>query len=87
MLVIKVELHSAITKRVTEIARIDIANMGTSLGSIPHTVKERCDYRARLWLEGGSEIDQEVMVKGYERNMRPVWDLVTKALQALGFGK
>lgn len=88
MIVVKVELHSAITGQRTELARMMIDNIGgdTKVG----------DYRARTY-RGRSEqtLDQamrngtttrEGRVLGHRRLALHVWHLVAKALTGMGYG-
>lgn len=83
MIVIRVELHSAITRKVTEIARMNICNVGgtTELG----------DYRAET-LRGRSaeQLDRRVVTRSGEVNRYPrqavhIWHLVARALVAMGY--
>jgi hypothetical protein len=83
MIVVRVELHSAITKKITEIARMTICNAGGST--------ERGDYRAET-LRGRSreQLDRRISnrigeVKDYPRNAIHVWHLVARALVAMGY--
>jgi len=79
MIVVKVELHSAITGRVSEIARAEICNVGGT--------HEAGDYAADFkwrnrefgsWLGKG----QRGAVKGYPRRTVNVWSLVIRALRS-----
>lgn len=88
MLVVRVELWSARTGKCTEIARMDIANVGGT--------DERGDYRVRtirgrdkvtldenwkrsVFTRGGS-------VRNYPRQRLHVWHLVALALKSCGYG-
>ncbi len=86
MIVVRVELHSAITGQVSEIARAEICNMG---GGSLHLG----DYSIRT-LRGRSavELDRRQYqrfgeVRRHQRLRLHVWHLVAKALAAAGYGK
>lgn len=94
MLVVKVELWSAITGQKSEIARSVIYNVGGT--------QTRGDYHA-MAMRGGDEktlhknmVDvlrsdvaavHEGSVKDHPRLEQHVWNLVAKALTAMGYGK
>lgn len=86
MIVVKVELWSAITGDVTELARMEICNDGKSLN--PRV----SDYTVRT-LRGRSKeaLDKRVTqhiggVVGHRRLDLHVWHLVAKALASVGYG-
>lgn len=88
MIVVRVELWSARTHRVTELARMRIANVGGS--------KTLGDYEAATYF--GRERDQldkamrsdrttrKGKVEGHPRLREHVWHLVAKSLKAMGYG-
>jgi hypothetical protein len=83
MIVVRVELHSAITGRVSELARMNIANVGGT--------KTKGDYACET-LRGRSKeaLDQRVRqrsgsVRDYPRLSIHVWHLVARALVAMGY--
>lgn len=83
MIVVRVELHSAITRKVTEIARMRIRNAGGT--------KEVGNYSAET-LRGRSreQLDRGVCqrggeVKDYPRLRIHVWHLVARALIAMNY--
>lgn len=94
MIVVRVELWSAITGRRTELARMVIDNVGGDTNS--------GDYRART-MRGRSEAalqshmvevlhnrakpQRQGKVLGHARLSEHVWNLVTKALSGMGYGK
>lgn len=94
MIVVKVELWSAITGQRSELARMVIDNIGGTT--------ERGDYRTRS-LRGRSEADlhaamlkslrdqgavqREGKVLGHARLREHVWNLVAKALTGMGYGQ
>lgn len=86
MLVLKLELHSAITGKVTEIGRTIIANDGTGnaengnyICKVARKQRDGTEYRnAEIWkksLRLGS-------VKNHKRKQQNVWRLVIKALNS-----
>ena len=88
MIVVKVELHSAITGQQSEIARMVIDNIGGD--------ETRGDYRCRTY-RGRDErsltlamlrnnTTREARVHGHRRLALHVWHLVAKALIALEYG-
>lgn len=90
MIVVKVELHSAITGQVTELNRVLIANDGTSDDS------RRGSYYAKAirkgakaslresWFKGAGVI-REGRVADHPRLSAPVLNLVRKALESMGY--
>lgn len=85
MIVVKVELWSAVTGKITEIARAEICNEGGTA--------QVGDYSART-LRGRSEADlarRQVQrtgkVLGHARLRLHVWHLVAKALAGMGYGQ
>lgn len=77
MLLVKVELHSAITGKVTEIGRMKIFNDGTG-------DKETGNYGVQLMRRGTIDtVQREASVIGHKRLSSPVWSLVKKALKEL----
>jgi hypothetical protein len=83
MIVVRLELHSAITGKVTELARMDIDNIGGTRNS--------GDYRCRV-MHGRDRntlskriVQREAKVFGHPRLSQHVWYLAFKALKALGY--
>jgi len=87
VIVVRVELHSAITGKVIEIARAHIANEGVSQDM------KIGDYRvATLTGRNNRALDRNIVnragfVRQHRRLDQHVWHLVSKALQAVGYGK
>lgn len=84
MLVIKVELHSAITGQTSEIANMVIANNGKGSHSSG-------DYWGRVYKKGTNYYNKPVVikdgeVKNYPRLDKPVWNLVQLMLTNMGYG-
>jgi hypothetical protein len=86
MIVVRVELHSAINGRVSEIGRIVIANDGTGSASVGNY--RGLAYRGR----SRSQLDRRVVtrtgiVRDYPRLRLHVWNLVAKMLASMGYGR
>ena len=84
MIVVRVELHSAITKQVTELARMHIANVGGT-----HTAGDyRCTAlrgRNKAAFDVAPQINRHGEIKGYPRLKLHVWHLVARALIAMNY--
>jgi hypothetical protein len=88
MIVVKVELWSAINGRKTELARMTIDNIGGTAS--------RGDYRIRTLRGRSAEaldrallsntVQREGRVAGHARLALHVWHLVAKGLLAAGYG-
>lgn len=77
MIIVKIELHSAITKQVTELGRMHICNENTS------GCKERGNYVVRVLRKGTTDKIQRIgRVDGYPRLAYNVWRLVARACKA-----
>jgi hypothetical protein len=83
MIVIRVELHSAITRQVTEIARMRIRNAGGTKALARYAV-ETLRGRSREQLNRG-ECQRSGEVKDYPRLRIHVWHLVARALIAMNY--
>lgn len=88
MLVVKIELHNANTGRVSEVGRLIIANDETS------DSEQVGNYRVCLARDGVTDNRavwgrpaREGRVLDYPRLDEPVFELVARALAAIGFGK
>ena len=92
MIVVKVELWSAISGQKTELARMVVDNIGGTV--------QRGDYRCRT-LRGRSEealhrsmsnmdrkeaVTREGKVLGHARLREHVWNLIAKSLVGMGYG-
>ncbi len=95
MIVVRVELHSAITGRTKELAAMCIANDGTSdRSAIGHynavttrkgkKPKTRQELREAV-VHGKGKV-RSSRVENYRCNDRVVWDLVALALRAMKYG-
>jgi hypothetical protein len=91
MIVVRVELHSAITRKITEIARFDIWNTGT--GSADTGSAERGDYSCASFIGRDRESlaqrreNRTGSVPDHPRLREHVLNLVAKALLNMGYGK
>jgi hypothetical protein len=88
LIIVRVELHSAITGKVTELARMMIHNTGGTNTKGDYGVEV---YRGRdkdaLDVAQKSRIAQRTgKVLGYARLSRHVWNLVAIALKETGYG-
>jgi len=72
MLVVKIELHSAVTGEIKTIATGKIVNTGTGTPTLGNYRVELRDALGRLWKTGS--------VEGFPRKRRLAWDLLTVAL-------
>jgi hypothetical protein len=85
MLVVTINLHSAITGEVSELGRMIIANDGSGDSEVGN-------YDVRLARKGVTDNRKiyhtplrEGRVLRHFRGKQPVWNLVKKALDSLGF--
>jgi hypothetical protein len=85
MLVIRVELHSAITRQITEIARMHIINDGSGIGSMGHYDVKAFRGRTDRDLDKHN-VNRSARVMNYPREKLHVWNLVARALERLGYG-
>lgn len=83
MIIIRVELHSAITRKVTEIARMQIRNAGGDRKVARYSV-ETLRGRSREQLDR-RECQRSGVVENYPRLSIHVWHLVARALIAMKF--
>jgi len=80
MIVIKVELHSAINGTIVSLGQMVIDNIGGS--------RTRGNYRCRTWRKGAplnpkKGVTREATVTDHPRLAKSVWNLVFKALKEL----
>ena len=89
MIIVRVELHSAITGKISELARMVIDNTGGT--------ETQGDYRVRTLLGRNKDaldqswitkrVTREGTVTKHPRLAQHVWDLVGKALKAVRYGE
>ena len=84
MIVVTVELHSAVTRKKSNLSTIIIDNVGGT--------KARGNYRVRAYRKGYDPyknplkgVVREGCVEGHARLAEPVNNLVYKALKSLGY--
>lgn len=86
MLIVRVELHSAITHQVIEIARMRICNDGVGTNTVGHYTGETFVGRDSRTLEN-SRVSKEARVDNWRRNDYHVWNLVRQMLTNMGYTK
>lgn len=76
MILVKIELHSARTGKVTELGRMHLSNVGG--GTVD---SERATYRVELMRKGTTDrVQRTAVVENYPRLTYPIWELVRRAL-------
>jgi len=91
MIVVRVELWSANTGQVSELARLTIDNLSTTAD------RQHADYRARSYRGRNAETLHRAMMSGvaqregkvlrHARLKLHVWHLVAKALRSMGYAE
>lgn len=90
MIVIRVELHSAITGKVQELARATLCNTGEGSHTVGHYVAATLRGRDRARLDVAQARDQATRrgeVRDWPRLRLHVWNLVAEALSSMGYGR
>lgn len=78
MIVVKIELHSAITGKITSLGQMQISNTGHLTKKNPN----RGDYAVELFRKGSTtKVQRKGLVQDYPRNSYTVWELVRRALE------
>lgn len=81
MIVVRVELHSAIDGRVEELGRMVICNDGTgtpNVGNYDGMVMRKPDF---------SKVTRRGRLVGHRRQALTVWHLVGRMLVGMGYGR
>lgn len=79
MIIVKIELHSARTGKISEIGRLLIDNISRTGND-----SRRGDYRVRLMRRGTfKQVHREGVVLNYPRLSYSVWRLVFRALKSV----
>jgi hypothetical protein len=79
MLVVKIELHSARTGKVTELGRMQITNNGIESAHNP----KRGEYDVEIMRKGSTtKVQRRGLVRDYPRLSYTVWELVRRSLEA-----
>jgi hypothetical protein len=84
MIIVRVELHSAITGNVTELARMEICNDGRGSENTGHYQGGTLVGRAAAALDRGI-VNRKGEVRDYPRQRLHVWHLVARMLDAMGY--
>lgn len=77
MLIVRIELHSAVTGKISEIGRMRIYNDGTGDGRRGNYVVERMRRGKPKTVQRTGRVDN------YPRQSLPVWKLVRRAIDAV----
>lgn len=77
MIVVDVQLHSAITGDQESLCRVEITNDGTGTSS-------RGNYKIKLYSRGTGRLIRQASITGWPRNQKPAWRLIQAAMVALG---
>lgn len=85
MIVVRVELHSAVTGVITELARAHISNAGGDMTQGDYEVNV-LRGRDKAALDKGT-VQKFGKVLNHPRLREHVWNLVAKALKATGYGE
>ena len=78
MLIVKVELHSAVTGKISKIAEMRIVNDGTG-------TKKRGNYWGNVFFRSKNAKPVEGFVRDYPRLTKHVWNLVAAMLSDMGY--
>lgn len=89
MIIVTIELKSAVDGRTEKLGEMVICNDGTS------TQRTRGNYDAFVyrkhkffdWKKLTNNLTRRGRVENYSRLQRPIWDLVGLALKDMGYGK
>ena len=84
MIVVRVELHSAITGATTELARMEIANTGRGTALRGDYTGRTLKGRNSAALDRGT-VSHEGEVLNYPRQQLHVWNLVSRMLSAMRY--
>ena len=77
MIIVKIELHSALSGAVTEIGRMHISNEG----KFTDDKKTKCNYIAQIMRRGTLTPLKSTIVESYPRASYSVWELVRRVLE------
>lgn len=84
MIVVRVELHSAVSKKVTELARILICNRGDGSNSSRNYEVEALRGRNTAALNK-RQVQRKCEITGWNAPKLHVWNLVGYALRKMGY--
>lgn len=81
MIVVRIELHSAITGQVAQLGAMTIANDGTG-------TNEQCDYDGWIWRKPDfKSVTRHARLIGHRRHALTIWHLVARMLNNMGYVK
>lgn len=84
MIVVRIELWSAITGEKTKLAEMKIGNVTDD--DSPHKGYNVCDYKGWVMRKPDfQKVTREGIVKGHRRNDLTVWHLLAKMLKNMGY--
>ena len=86
MIIVRVELLSAITGKTTELARMHITNDGTGTANCGNYNARTYRGRCTDDLDRGTE-NRVTRITNYPRKAIHVWNLVVRALKAMEYNK
>jgi len=76
MIIVKIELHSAVTGKVTELGKLHIINDGTGDAS-------KGNYDVHKYGKNGRQLLAHARVERHARRSRTIFNLLRRALEAL----
>lgn len=85
MIVVRVELHSAITGQRTELARMEICNQGSGSVSLGDYAARTLRGRGEASLNQGA-LSRSTTLDRWPRQKLHVWNLVAALLSGMGYG-
>lgn len=89
MIVVSIDLHSAISGRRTTLARVAIANDGTGSANLGHyevvSIRKGSKASASAALLSGAGVCRRGRVEGHGRRREPILTLLRKALEKMGY--
>lgn len=86
MIIVRVELHSARTGEVTELARMHIANAGTGTPDRRNYDVRTLYGRGKAHLDHG-KVQRRDFVSDWPAQQIHVWNLVHEALSRMNYGR
>jgi hypothetical protein len=84
MIVVRIELHSAITGRVIELGRMRICNDGSGTAASGNYTASTFRGRNAAALDR-AQVQRSAGIAGYPRTALHVWNLVARALSRMGY--
>lgn len=84
MIIVRVELHSAVTHQVTELARMQIVNTGESSGRLRHYIAQTFIGRSKEQLDRQT-VKRNAEIRNWPSEAVHIWNLVANALYTMGY--